>query len=135
MASTIVVGYTASDGASRALARVADLIEPPGKLLIVHVLEPAQVISSRIEPVTLKKRQGQRAILEHARRLADEAGTDIETIPAVGDPAHELLRIADERGAGLIAVGRGRAHRLELRRQSVCEKLLRETSTCVLVVP
>jgi nucleotide-binding universal stress UspA family protein len=135
VASTIVVGYSGTEGAVRALVRAADLVDPPGELLIVYVLEPAQSISSRIEDVTHKERQRQSAVLAHGRKLAGEAQADIETIAAVGDPADELLRIADERCAGLIVVGRGRAPRMELVRQSVCEKVVRQASTCVLVVP
>lgn len=132
----IVVGYNGTEGAGRAVVRAAGLVDPAGKLLIVHVLEPAQSISSRIgSDIRPKDRQRQRTVLAQGRELAGQARAEIETFAALGDPADELRRIASERGADLVAVGRGRAARMELLHQSVCGKVVREASTCVLVVP
>lgn len=135
VASTIVVGYSGSEGAARAVVRAAGLVDPAGELVIVYVLEPAQSISSRIGDITNKERQHQGAVLAQGRNLAAAARADIETIAAIGDPASELLRIAAQRHAGLVVVGRGRTPRVELLHQSVCGKVVREASTCVLVVP
>lgn len=114
----------------------AGLVDPAGKLLIVHVLEPAQSISSRIGgDITPNDRQHQRTVLAQGRELASQARAEIETLAALGDPADELRRIASEHGADLVVVGRGRAARMELLHQSVCGKVVREATTCVLVVP
>ena len=135
VASTIVVGYSGTEGAARAVVGAARVVDPAGELLIVYVREPAQSISSRIGDINYKDRQRQQTVLAQGRKLAHKAPADIETIAAVGDPADELLRIAGQRRAGLIVLGRGRAPRMELLHQSVCEKVVREASTCVLVVP
>jgi nucleotide-binding universal stress UspA family protein len=112
-----------------------ELSNPAGKLVVVHVLTPPQSISSRIDGVAPEDLQWQDDVLRAGRELADVAQGPLETVAALGDPGDELLRIAVERRAEVIVVGRGRMPRIGLLRQSVSEKVVREASVCVLVVP
>jgi nucleotide-binding universal stress UspA family protein len=132
---TVVAGYSGSEGAARALRRAAELSNRAGKLVVVHVLEPPQSISSRIEGVAPEDLQWQADVLREGGELADVAQGQLETVAALGDPGDELLRIAVEHRAEVVVVVRGRMPRISLLHQSVSERVVREASVCVLVVP
>lgn len=82
--------------------------------------------------------QATRLHLELARRSAaelTEAGLACEAEAHEGDPAAQLLRLADERGAGLLVVGtRGRTGLTRLFLGSVARNVLLHAHCSVLVV-
>ena len=80
MESTIILGYSGTEGATRAVVRAAGVVDPAGD-------------------INYKDRQLHRAVLLHGRKLAHQAPADIEAIAAGGDPADELLRIAGQRSS------------------------------------
>ena len=51
--------------------------------------------------------------LEEAQRAAAEKGQSIRTIHTVGDPAEEIVRVAEEEHAGLVLMGYPKRSRLE----------------------
>jgi nucleotide-binding universal stress UspA family protein len=70
-----------------------------------------------------------------ARDLKTATGRTVTTEAAVGHPARELVRIARERGAGLVVVGSPGHRPIErFLLGSVSEKVLRHADCSVLVV-
>lgn len=75
--------------------------------------------------------------LFRARENAELAGVrGIETVAVVGDPAEEVVRIAERRHADMIVLGRrGRGQLASLVFGSVCMKTLQLATCPVIVVP
>jgi nucleotide-binding universal stress UspA family protein len=104
---TIVVGYDESKAAKRALARAVELVKTFGGKLVVASVARAFVPAGHglgpVDPVdTIEEHDEQ---LRHAAALLAEHGLDGEYVSSLGDPAHEIIRVARERGADLIVVG------------------------------
>ena len=105
---TIVVGYDEGEPAKRALARAAELSKAfGGKVLVTSVARALVPAASHglgpIDPVDpLEDHEDQ---LEQARAFLTEHGVEGEYETGLGDPAHEILRLAEKRDADLIVVG------------------------------
>ena len=104
---TIVVGYDESEPAKRALERAARMAKVfGGKVLVTSVaraLVPAAHGLGPVDPVDpLEDHDDQ---LRHAAAFLAEQGVQAEYETGLGEPAREILRIAEERGADLIVVG------------------------------
>jgi universal stress protein A len=101
---TIVVGYDEGEPAKRALARAAELAKAfDGKVLVTSVaraLVPAAHGLGPVDPVELHDEQ-----LRHALAFLSEHGVQAEARTGLGDPAHEIVRLAEETRADLIVVG------------------------------
>jgi len=127
---TIVVGYDDSDTSARALARAGDLARVLGARLVVVSVGPREgaheLIPESIEPLMVPvapvgtipptvavpaetpetgRLDPAELMLERARFLLRQRGLDAELMKATGDPADELLRLAEEQEADLIVVG------------------------------
>lgn len=106
---TIVVGYDESDAAVRALARAAELATAFDAKLIVTSVANVLVGAAAargigpIDPVDPPELH--RAELAHARRFLADRGIDADFELALGDPAAEILELAERRQADLIVVG------------------------------
>jgi len=106
----------------------------------------AKVIVASVAPVLVTKGQGpwdpadppsrhREEVDDAVERLADLGVTDVETVVTGGDPAHEIIELADERKADLIVLGAhdgGLVSRLVGR--SVSDAVAHHAHTDVLIV-
>ena len=104
---TIVVGYDEGEPAKRALARAAELAKAFGGKLVVTSVARAFVPAGHglgpEDPLdTIAEHDEQ---LRHAAALVAEHGLEGDFVTILGDPAHEILRIAEKHDADLIVVG------------------------------
>jgi nucleotide-binding universal stress UspA family protein len=136
---TIVVGYDESEGAQRALARAADFAEAFDAKLIVtsvaHVLIGAAAARGLgpLDPTDPPELHTEE--LRHAASFLRERGIEAELRTAIGDPAAEIIELAESRGADLIVVGTREAGLLErLLEPSVSGSVQRQAHCDVLVV-
>ena len=102
---TIVVGYDETDGAKRALERAAELGAAfNAKLIVTSVARRAASLRSGpidpTDPPGLHKEE-----LEHAAAFLADRGLEGEYELALGDPASEIVKLAEDRDADLIVVG------------------------------
>ncbi len=117
---SIVVGYDGSEPAEYALARAADLAKLSGAaLVVVDVAGPVPVEGSAgafgLTPYSYPYSSVETAQLAddalwHAHRTRVEAflaehGVKAEFAGVIGQPAGELVDVAEQRKAGLIVVG------------------------------
>jgi nucleotide-binding universal stress UspA family protein len=104
---TIVVGYDESEPARRALLRAADLAKSfGGKLVVTSVaraLVPAGHGLGPEDPVDTLAEHDQQ--LRHASAFLAEQGVEAEYRTGLGDPGHEIVRLAEELDADMIVVG------------------------------
>jgi nucleotide-binding universal stress UspA family protein len=143
MRHNIVVGVDGSENSFVALSAAADLAEQTSsQLTVVFVHDSGAVgaFAAAYESTAERLIEETVSALEVTSRertfdvLADRPVDWIFDI-AVGDPAHELIKLAKERTASVIVVG-GRVHSLlgGLIVGSVAQKLLRSSPISVLVV-
>jgi nucleotide-binding universal stress UspA family protein len=117
MKRSLVVGVDDTDGSKNALARAADLARADDlRLVVVHVRRIP--VMAEMSPWTIGPAQQDLDVIEAAARRASEdvlqgTGLDWEFVSRSGDPAHELMAIADDRSAAAIVVG-GQPHRAAL---------------------
>ena len=136
---TIVVGYDETEAAKRALARAAELATAfDAKVIVTSV---AQVLVGAaaargigpldpVDPPELHREE-----LKHAAAFLSERDIDAEYSVALGDPATEILKLAESRGADLIVVGTREARLLErLIDPSVSGSVQRRAHCDVLIV-
>ena len=136
---TIVVGYDETEAAKRALARAAELATAfDAKVIVTSV---AQVLVGAaaargigpldpVDPPELHREE-----LKHAAAFLGERDIDAEYSVALGDPATEILKLAESRGADLIVVGTREARLLErLIDPSVSGSVQRRAHCDVLIV-
>jgi nucleotide-binding universal stress UspA family protein len=162
MMKTIVVGYDGSDASERALVRAADIADGfHARLVVVSVARSVQQPPSipaptprdsfvpspsgpfpsteplpsdpeigSAEPNALAARE-----LDDARRILTERGIDAEYIAELGQPADNLLAVADEHDADLIVVA-SREHSFvdRLLGRAVDETLARKAERDLLLV-
>jgi nucleotide-binding universal stress UspA family protein len=102
---TIVVGYDETEPAKRALAGAAELASAFGAKVIVTSI--ARMLVGKgvgpVDPVDPPKLHAEE--LRHAAAFLAERGLEGEYEVALGDPAREILELAERRDADLIVVG------------------------------
>lgn len=157
---TIVVGYSGSEQAERALARAAELAQGLRARLLVVSVAPASTttvplaevgraevpipvtpgpVATGVAPPVPEEAQPEPAELakhqlERARRSLSGA-VEAEYLPAVGDATERLLAVAEEREADLIVVGSHEHGFLEhLLGRPVDEEIARRAGCDVLLV-
>jgi nucleotide-binding universal stress UspA family protein len=115
----------------------ANLVDPQGTVVIVHVSLPVPLVEEGDEGAALVQREG----IEHSfERLADEIkvgkSIDVKLVTREGDPATELLIAAEKINPDLIATASQR-HRLltRLLLGSVSRKLMRDGRWSMLIAP
>ena len=139
--SRICCAVDFSDTSRLAMAEAADLARQCGaELTLVHVFKPPAASTTDVlaAPVGL----AELGTVDLARDLSvwkAEAervtATAVRTALLVGDPAHELLRHARDRGVDLLVVGtHGRTGLKHLLLGSVAERLVLHAPCPVLVV-
>ena len=136
---TILVGYDESEPAKRALARAAELAVAFDAEVIVTSVAPALVGASAargigpIDPADPPELH--REELQHAAAFLGERGVRATYTVALGNPATEILDLAESRNADLIVVGTRDAGLLErLVAPSVSSSVKRKAHCDVLVV-
>jgi len=115
---TIVVGYDGTRSAELALARAALIAGRAGsKLVVVDVVPPMPVDGvdgayglmpysyPSLETEQATEEAVWRAHREKAEAFLSSGGVDYEFAGVVGQPAGELVDVAEQRQAGLIVVG------------------------------
>jgi nucleotide-binding universal stress UspA family protein len=125
---------------SRDAARVAAaLLRPGGELHLVHVLwdaQPALHRSGRSEWLREYRALVTERLSHEVGRAAESGGVQVRPHMALGDPAREILRLADEIDADLIAAGsHGAGFVGRVLMGSVSTRLVRGARSAVLVAP
>ncbi len=115
LGGTVVVGFDGSPPAARALELVAKALAPTA-VLVVAAVDPEVHSRGLLAEPLLGTDVDTDALLTAARdRLHDiDPPFRVETIAGNGDPGNELIEIARECDATLIALG-GRGHDFEAR--------------------
>ncbi|HJQ12868.1 MAG TPA: universal stress protein [Gemmatimonadaceae bacterium] len=115
----------------------ANLVDPGGVVILVHVALPSPLVDEGDEGAALVQREG----IEHAfEKLANEIkegkSIRVETITREGDAATELLSAAEQANPDMIATASQR-HRLLTRIMlgSVSRKLVRDGNWSMLITP
>lgn len=136
---TIVVGYDESEAAKRALARAAELAQTyDAKLVVTSVARTLTgALSARgLDPVDpVDDPAVHRAELDQAAAFLSERGLTAEYDITLGDPATEIVDLAEKRGADLIVVGTREPNLISrLLGLSVSESVQRRAHCDVLIV-
>ena len=138
-AKTILLPTDLSETATRAVGSATALARGLGaKIVLAHVVEPYPMEVTALDFTDALRRLAATAQQELARlaQTAPFRGIEVEICVRVGKPYVEIVRLAEDRGAEVIAMamhGRGFVSRLVM--GSVTEKVLRHASCPVLVVP
>ena len=117
MKRSLVVGVDDTDDSKNALARAAELARADDvRLVVVHVRHIP--VMAEMSAWTIGPAQQDLDTIEAAARRASEdvlqgTGVNWEFVIRSGDPAHELMAMANDRSAAAIVVG-GRPHRAAL---------------------
>ena len=94
---------------------------------------PYEAISARIDLATDDERVQQSEILAEAEHFLSERGASVCLVAGIGDPANEILRVAEQTDADMIAVGRPHGHKPHLL-GPLSAKLVRAATSDVLLV-
>jgi nucleotide-binding universal stress UspA family protein len=138
--SRIVIGIDFTDASLAATGWVAHHLAPEAELVLVHVLPEPRVPSFlRLQlPPTEEIAEGvARTLHGGLRGLADLVAGDRARIDVLaGNPADALAVVAEELGADLVCVGRGRRRRGSARfGATTSARLISRTRVPTLVVP
>lgn len=127
----IVVPLDGSAFAEEALPVAASLAGPSGVLILCHVIPRAEnVLTEDGDSIAPDPRW----LAEAAARTAQQYGVRCETVIASGDPAKQILTLAQQRGASTIAIAsHGRGAALKMLLGSVAEEVLHKASIPVVV--
>jgi nucleotide-binding universal stress UspA family protein len=141
---TILVPLDGSSLAERTIPYVQALAEPGARVVLLHVLPPPEPVRNPdggvavpAEDVLARCRQAaQRNLDEVAARLrCASGGLTVDIALTVGDPADQIVRVATERHAELIAMTtRGRSGDDELAFSGVVDRVARSTDIPTLIV-
>lgn len=150
MFKRVVVALDGSEIAERLVALMEELGRTGSEIVLVQATVPVEEVIARTTPAGAMAGGGtvdayeltEQEAAEAERYLSDIADrlrarkVRVETVHEQGKPAEVILRVAQERGADLIAMtthGRGGISRLVF--GSVTEEVLRHTAIPVLVMP
>ncbi len=101
-----------------------------GKIILVHAVDKGE---TKEELDTFVKEAGKK--LKDIKEHLTEAGFNVEFHIHIGDPAHEINRVAEEEDISLIAIGtRGKGLIEEIRLGSTTEDVVRNAKRPVLVL-
>lgn len=133
----VVVGYDGSEAGTAALRWALEHASPEGQVLAVAALgrEPVPVPGAeRVARVGTRMTHDDRHVWQAWEVDAAAIGEEAELIVERGLPSVVLLRVAAERGADLIVLGRHH-RRLGAVLPSVLRDVLHATEVPVVVVP
>ncbi len=136
--ATILVPTDFSYAADRALRFAVQLARRQrARIALLHVIAPAVIPDVFLTSVRMDLPQLAETSKEHLARLARRMGVRprFETV-RTGPVAEEILRYADDLGAGLIVIGaRGHSTLERLLIGTTAERIVRHARCPVLVVP
>lgn len=141
--AAIVVATDGSEEAGRALDGAIELAAATGDTLAVITVWRAlqgdfglvYPTAAMLQELLEAERAHAEAVLDDARRRAEDAGVLVETRLATGDPAERIIAFAHERRARLVAVGsHGHGAVMSLLAGSVSSAVIRGAPCPVLVV-
>lgn len=145
----VVVAVDGSD-ASVAAVRTARRLFDDARLVLVNVADPVTTVTPPVAPLaagmvvppvvdvadTEQLRHAAAAVADHTLVAADLAAGPAETVGALGDPADEVLAIAESRHATAVVVGdHDRGWLSRLLTTSVADEVRSRSSIPVVVVP
>lgn len=105
MYKTILVPLDGSDLAASILDQVGALARGYGARLLLLTVGPSLPVPlPRAEDIQLTLTFQAEAYLDHIRTLLASRGLDVETIVRIGDPASEILEMANRYRADLIVI-------------------------------
>jgi nucleotide-binding universal stress UspA family protein len=119
----IVLGYDGSSGADAALERAVEEAAARGAPLVVVTvapmpLDPEGTIAfgspgdGFVPPLPVVPPAEVERIQDAARRRAEAAGVAADYVWDAGEPAHAIVREAQDRGADAVVVGKGHHSRI-----------------------
>ena len=139
--NTIVVGVDGSKGSYVAAERAISLAQATGaKVILATIVRQPEgwwgIGGAPPTPEALASAvaQAREEVLDKMEAELDLEGVDYDTVTDVGDPASELVAIAEETGADMIVIGRrgaGLAERVVL--GSVADRLAHHSPIPVLI--
>jgi nucleotide-binding universal stress UspA family protein len=102
----ILIAYDGSEHSRRAL-RYAERVQPHDEVSVISVAA-ALIEGPRTAAFTdpASAPDAHRVQLEEARMILADLGVEAEPIIAIGNPADEILNVAEEHGIELVVVGR-----------------------------
>jgi nucleotide-binding universal stress UspA family protein len=135
----IVVGTDGSRGAEAAVRKVIELAGGSGATVHLVCAYPGAGALERLGMTSRQESVNMRGVaadvLARDERRLSEAGFTVEKHAREGDPADTIIGVADEKDAGLIAVGaRGHTGLRRFMLGSVSSKLAHHTPTSLLIV-
>jgi nucleotide-binding universal stress UspA family protein len=133
--TSVLFAVDGSEPAKRAL-RYARRLKPDDEVVVVSVApalieapHTAEYTDPAHDPVAARRD------LEEARKLLEADGVKAETVLRTGNPAAEIITVAEERGVEVIIVGSHGVHGIErFLLGSIAERLVRHATCDVLVV-
>jgi nucleotide-binding universal stress UspA family protein len=134
--NNVLVAVNDSAPAAQAASVAEDLVAAcGGKICFVHVADEALENASEDPGVGDRQREEGVAFLEATVARAAQRGIAVETELVTGNVVHEILRIAEQRGADLIVTGTNARHGLaRLVLGSVAEGVLHGAHAPVMIV-
>jgi nucleotide-binding universal stress UspA family protein len=132
----VVVPIDFSDKSFTAISTALDLVDDPGKVLVVHVLQDL----SPMEPGEIWRTVDHESRIRHTmkalrERLAQEEHTDVATDVVIGDPGHEITALAERESAdSIVLTSHGRTGLKRMLIGSVAERVIRLAHCPVLVL-
>ncbi|HEY8447641.1 MAG TPA: universal stress protein [Thermomicrobiales bacterium] len=138
----ILVPLDGSPEAERALPLAENLAGSDGRLILLRVVRASDALPERWPPVEVPERDLRAEAEEHVRRETGEvaervrpAVPGVEVVTAVGDPAEEIIRLAEEEQVDLIVMTtRGRSLPGRLLFGSVADRVARHSTRPTLIV-
>ena len=104
---TIVLGYDGTEASERALERSGDIAAAFGSSVIVTSvaarLGGAAHAGGSADPTDPP--DAHEALLDDATKKLSDRGIQTESVLGMGDAAHAIVELAEQRGADLIVVG------------------------------
>jgi nucleotide-binding universal stress UspA family protein len=130
----VLIAYDTSEPSQRALDRVRTYM-PNAGVAVVTVAAPSYRNPALPKFAEHAENEWQQAALAEAKKTLAENGIEASSAAPVGDAAAEIVRIANESGAGLVVLGaRGLNPLKRLVLGSVSTKVLHQAACDVLVV-
>lgn len=142
MSQRVLVPMDHSAPAASALAFAFQTF-PEADILVLHVTNPIEdtyfvgeeEFYSRYDVLEEESRDQAMGILNEARTIAQEAGRDIDTELAIGQPAQAIIGYIEEQEISSVVIGsHGRSGVARLLLGSVAEKVVRRAPVPVTVV-
>jgi nucleotide-binding universal stress UspA family protein len=141
MFTNILLATDGSDCALKAARSAATLAKQfGGKLTVLNVYQPTPTYVALGEPPTIGMDPDmiddvQKAVVDHTAAVVDETGAPHAACTAIGYPAEEIVRVAEELHCDLIVVGsRGHSMFQSLLLGSTSDRVLHHAHCPVLVV-